>query len=227
MALDQPASSDALWGIYNATGIRPEWLLPVLYFESGFNPGASNGPYVGLNQISSDQLSAWGIDAGSYASWSASQQLENVVKRYFVGIQNTYGPLRSATRIEQANFLPVTLKTATSLSSTLTSAPSPYYESNQVFDRTHKGFITVQDLADAMTKAAGSRAVQSAISAAYAGKLFDSPTDPVYGYDFGGRINNLEAIGIGVALVGLAGALAYASTVPKRRRPAVLRWLPA
>ena len=42
MSLDFPAAADALWALYDATGIRPEWILPVLYSESGFNPAIVN-----------------------------------------------------------------------------------------------------------------------------------------------------------------------------------------
>ena len=37
MALDWPAFGDALWKVSDRLGIRPEWQLPVIALESGFN----------------------------------------------------------------------------------------------------------------------------------------------------------------------------------------------
>lgn len=219
MGLDA-ASFPALWAIYDATGIRPEWLLPALAFESGLNPGATNGSYFGLNQVNGGQLSAQGIDPSDYLSWPASQQLTRVVGPWFASMQNHFGPLRSATRIEQGNFLPATLTTARSLSSVLTSAPSAFYEDNLVFDPARKGNITVRDVANAMAKSAGSPGVRNAIAAAYALRPGESETDPVYGEDFGGGTS--EALAWGIGIVAVAGAISYALTRP-RRTPARAR----
>lgn len=233
MALDFPASGTALWAISDATGIRPEWLLPSLYFESGFDPGAGAGTgHEGLNQMNVPQLEAWGIDPAAYTRWAASQQLTRVVQPWFVSLVNTFGPLRSATRVEQANYLPATLKTARSLSSELARAPSGFYEDNKVFDRTMKGYITVGDLADAMAKAAQTAQVQSALQKTYALRPGESAEDPVYGQDFGAGLSpNAKAALVGVAIVGVSAAVAWwlheSPSPARRRRPALAQENPA
>ena len=80
------AFAAALWNpFYAKTGIRPEWIVPVLASESGLNPAVQNlqgYPYYGINQISATYLQARGIDPQSYLGWSASQQLVQVVTPY-------------------------------------------------------------------------------------------------------------------------------------------------
>jgi hypothetical protein len=209
MALDFPASGSALWDIFDAGGPRPEYLLPVLYFESGFRPDVQNhagAPYYGLNQVSGTTLQSGGVDPSDYLTWPASRQLSTFVRSYVLNAVNNYGSLRSATRVEQANFLPATLKTATSLSSVLASQGDAYYSANAGFDKNKTGQITVQDLANAMAKSAASSAVQSAIAQTYALRPTESPHDPVYGDDFGVTSWLPSSPAVQVALILAAGA---------------------
>ena len=103
------AFSNALWNMYAKTGIRPEFLIPVLFSESGLNPAIQNFqgyPYYGINQINGTYLQRLGIDPSTYLTWSASQQLASVVTPYMQAQIAAFGPLRSGTRVYQANFLP-------------------------------------------------------------------------------------------------------------------------
>jgi hypothetical protein len=192
MALDA-ASYPALWAITAQTGVRPEWVLPVLYAESGLNPAIPNQagePFYGLNQISAAWLKNIGVTPEDYLTWPASQQLTTVVGPYIANQVKNYGPLRSGVRLYQANFLPATLNTAKHLTDVVTAAPSPYYTHNAGLDPKGKGNITVQDLANFVARAAATQTVKDAIAQAYSidasGSNPHGPeTDPVYGEDFG------------------------------------------
>jgi hypothetical protein len=206
--LDFPASGAALWALFDAGGPRPEYVLPVLYSESGFDPSVPNHagyPYYGINQASTSLITAYaGTDPTTYMTWAASEQISTVVSGMFKAIVTSYGPLRSGTRCYQANFLPATLATAHGLGSVLATSPSAIYTANAGFDTAHKGTITVQDLANFVARAATTAAVQQAIAATYALRpALGRPHDPVYGEDFPR----------GVPIVGLAiaGGLIYAA----------------
>jgi len=203
MTLDA-ASYDILWSIYDQTGIRPEWLLPVLYFESGLNPSAQNAyGYSGINQASSSIISSYaGTDLGTYVTWPASRQLDTVVRGMYADLVNHYGPIRSATRAYQANFLPATLATAHALSDVISSQGDSYYGPNAGLDVDHNGVITLGDLAIVMAKSAAAPAVQTAIANAYQVRPNETPQDPVYGQDFTSNFQKSVSMAIGGLALG-------------------------
>lgn len=222
--LDQPSSSNALWRIYTNTGIRPEYLLPVLFSESGFNPAIQNSAgydYWGLNQISGSTLQRYGFTSADYKTWPASRQLNDVVLQYMAAQVRAYGPLKSGTRVYQANFLPATLKTATNLNSVIATRPAAgcpagaggVYCANKGLDRENKGTITVRDLSGFIGRAAASQQVKDAIAAAYAQRPENGPPkDPVLGEDFGSpQTPELQAGLSGGAADFLLGTLLFAS----------------
>lgn len=180
--LDFPATGSALWALYDAGGPRPEYLLPVFWSESGFQPGAVNSiGCTGLNQLCPF---AQNIPDG-YASWLASQQIAGPIAGMFKAIVAKYGPIGSGTRAYQANFLPGTLSTDRALTSVLALRGSSVYSANAGLDYQGTGAIRVSDLAHAIAKAAATSSVRSAIAQTYALRPYDSPEDPVYGTDFG------------------------------------------
>jgi hypothetical protein len=192
--LDFPATGQALWSLYDATGIRPEYLLPPLYFESaGFQSiqNLAGAPYYGVNQASTTLLAQYGLTPAQYLAMPISEQITRVVTPQFAAIESRFGPLRSGTRVYQANFLPATLPIVTSLSGVLAHEGNAnewgagnVYGSNSGLDTAHKGTITLQDLANAVYKAASTTAVQSAIAQTYALRPDEIERDPVYGTDF-------------------------------------------
>jgi hypothetical protein len=236
--LDAPAY-DVLWQIAAETGVRPEYLLPVLSLESGFNPAISNGagaPYYGINQASVYLISTYaGVDPQTYLTWPASRQLSTVVEGMLKELVSSHGPLRSATRVYQGNFLPATLASAKKLTDVITSAPSAFYTANSGLDVNHDGAITVGDLAAKMAHEAKKQAVQDAIRAAYAAREGASPlaapTDVshiVYGDDFG-LMQEIPWIKTGLIAAGIlavGGGIIYAIEthkldkfiLPRRRR---------
>jgi hypothetical protein len=188
VAIDDDAL-DALWSIFDATGIRPEYLLPVLYFESGFNPqlaNAAGAPYYGIAQTSGAHLAALGTTPADYLALSAGAQIRLAVAPYFATVVKHYGPVESATRAEQANFLPATLQSVPNLSQVLAARGSRTFVDNaRSFGAEQSGAIRVADLAGAMAKSAAAPAVTRATARAYelrpsAGR----PKNPVYGSDF-------------------------------------------
>ncbi len=193
MSLDFPAMGSALWSLSDATGLRPEYLLPVLWHESGFNPAIVNGiGCTGINQLCQN------IPDG-YAGLSASQQMAAVVSPMFRGLVTRYGALRSGVRVYQANLLPATLPVVKTLSGVLarkgSSAPVPgaktpsqaaVYTRNSGLDADKSGAITLADLAAVVRLDAARPQVKSAIAQTYALRPGLSPRDPVYGDDFPG-----------------------------------------
>lgn len=203
MALDA-ASFPILWDLYDKTGdLRPEYVLPVLYGESGFNPGAVNAGHYGLNQIDGASLTAMGIDPASYVNWAPSQQLNRVVEPSLVSLVENHGPIRSGTRLYQANFLPGSLGLAHDFGDVIVAKggtryggqEDAFYRGNQVLDTAHKGFITVGDLAARVKAMSSSPTVAAAIAKAYLVKppnimlrrfalAPDLPHNPVDGEDY-------------------------------------------
>jgi hypothetical protein len=176
----------ALWALKDASGIRPEWALPMLYLESGFNPARPNAagtPYYGLAQDSAATLAARGTDPASYLAMTAAEQLTLVVNPRLAAVAKLY-PLRSATRVYQANFLPGTLAAAPALISIVAWRGSPFYASNAILDVTGDGAISVSDLAWWMAKEAAQPEVRAAMARAYALRPTEKPANTVYGQDF-------------------------------------------
>jgi hypothetical protein len=184
--LDWPAFGDALWRVSDATGIRPEWQLPVLYLESGFDPSIVNPiGCVGLNQFCKRTYAQYvSVPVDQYRAWPASQQLAGPILAYWRNAQR-YGPIRSATRLMLAQLGPALLASAPALDSVVYATPSRAYLSNSGFDTVGKGYFTVQDLAVAMARAIAAPAVRQAVANAYAMRPGERLSDPVYGSDWG------------------------------------------
>jgi hypothetical protein len=189
-ALDDDALS-ALWSVYDATGIRPEYLIPVLYFESAgtFSPAIQNlagGAYYGLAQTSGDKLAALGTTPAAFLAMSQGDQIRTAVIPYFSGVVKRFGPIASATRAYQANFEPATLATAKSLGSILEPRGTRAYADNaHALDTFRHSAITVGDLAVVMSRAADAAPVRAATARAYALRPSLAPArPPVYGEDF-------------------------------------------
>jgi hypothetical protein len=185
--LDFPATAQVLWALWNAGGPRPEYLLPVLYSESGFDPSTPNragAPYYGIGQTAGTTLADAGVSVSDFLTWPASEQISHFVGPYFLSASRSYGPIRSGARAYQANFLPATLASARALDSVVSQSGDPYYASNQGLDWQHKGAITVRDLAHFIEHAARTPSVQAAIAQTYELRPEDKPHEPVLGEDF-------------------------------------------
>jgi hypothetical protein len=212
--LDQPASSQALWAIYASTGVRPEFLIPVLAFESGLNPASANScGYSGLNGIASAFLIARGIAETDYLTWAASRQLTQVVAPFLAGVISVYGPLTSGVRVYQGNFYPASLKYAPGLDDTIVASPAAAYAANAIFDTGKTGRITPRDLGNAIASQLAHGAVQEALADAYA----NAPAgvgpmqDPVFGEDT--TPTTAAAASSGTSVAGFVTGAAIASVI--------------
>lgn len=177
----------ALWSLYDHSGIRPEWALPMLYLESGFNPAAYNASSgaVGLAQDLSVYLTRNGVDPTSYRSQSAAVQIASVIAPRLSGLVSHYGALRSATRVYQGNFLPATLPTVRALWQALAWKPQPAYAQNTVLDPSRRGVILLCDVARVMAAEASAGECAAAIGRAYVLRSSAGPpTNATYGQDF-------------------------------------------
>lgn len=203
MTLDS-AAFPALWSISDATGVRPEYLLPVLWGESGLHPEVQNhagADYWGLNQISGDTLRNQGIDPHDYLTWSASRQLRTIVGPSIANLVSSRGPIRSGTRLYQANFLPATLKNALNFSDVVCGKNGPFadaYAGNVALDIGNKGAITVGDLAKRVGDAITRSTVDAAIAQAYAVRGEPRP-------GVSGPLGGCNSCGLTIENLGLSG----------------------
>jgi hypothetical protein len=207
MLLDDDALQ-ALWSIFDASGIRPEYLIPVLYFESAgtFDPSISNragAPFYGLAQTSAPKLAEFGTTPAAFLAMSQGAQIRLAVAPYFAQVVKSYGPIRSATRAYQANFEPATLAHVRGLGQIVDHAGTRSYAANaSALDVYKHNAITLGDLALVMSHAAAAQSVRAATARAYALRPADAPARPaVYGEDF---------VSAGATLGALALALGWA-----------------
>jgi hypothetical protein len=184
---DWPDFGYALWQVSDQLGIRPEWQLPVISMETGgsFDPGICNsGGCCGLNQFCPGTYQRYvHVPVADYRTWMASQQLAGPILNFWRDALNQ-GPIRSSTRLMLAQLGTALLKSAPNLTSVVFADPSAAYKQNQGFDTAGKGYITVQDLADAMARQASTFGVQDALARTYALRPNERPRDPVYGDDW-------------------------------------------
>jgi hypothetical protein len=228
MSLDS-ASYPALWQLYDTTGIRPEYILPVLWHESNFTPSVINSiGCAGINQMCAGALASIGVDAATYASWPASAQIVRGVIPYF---SPHAGQLNSGARVYQAEFLPATLSTATGLDDIIAASTSAYYNANPSLDPDRTGAITLRTLAQVVTTDAQNSHVQQAIANAYALRPGESPQDPTFGTDFGGGVassfGSLKKPLLISAGILAAGGLAWWLSLSPREKRRIRRMLPA
>lgn len=194
----------ALWSLYDASGIRPEYMIPMLYLESGFDPTLANragAPYYGIAQTMGAHLTALGTTPAAFMAMSQGDQIRLAVSPYFKRAVASYGPLRSATRVYLANYLPARLATARSLSQIVEPGGTVYYKGNEVLDPLHHHAIALSDLALLMARAVKQPEAKAAIARAYALRPAAAPPrEAVYGDDFVDPF----AILTGVVLAALA-----------------------
>ena len=191
-----------LWILFDATGIRPEYLLPVLYYESGFDPSRPNAqgaPYYGVAQTSGSHLTAIGTTPAAFLAMTAAEQIRLAVAPYFRDL----APLGigSGARAYQANLLPATLATVRGLAQVVAQRGSFAYASNAQLDVFHQGAITLAGLAVVMGRSAASAPVRAAIARAYALRpAAGPPRNPAFGTDY---LDAVETAGLLAAAVAL------------------------
>lgn len=209
MSLDWPATGQALWALSDATGgmLRPEYVIPVLWNESAFDPTIVNS--IGCTGV--NQQCPPNVPSG-YASWSASQQISATAGPAWRADIAKYGPIRSGTKLYVANLYPAALAHASTLDSMVTNNAS-VLDANPGIDRGHKGYISVGDMGYLIAKAAALPQVQSAIAQAYALRPGESPHDPVLGEDYAVPGSSWRTVvGASLMIAAAAGAAYYIKT---------------
>jgi len=171
VALDWPAFGDALWKVNNQLGIRPEWVLPVIYLETAktFDPSIVNRiGCVGLNQFCGTTYAHYvSVPVEQYRTWTASEQLSGPIFEYWKDALRS-GPIDSAARLMVAQLSHSALSRATSPSSIIFAAPSAEYEGNKgTFDPGGKGYFTLADVAGVLGYLSRALPVQEAVNTAY------------------------------------------------------------
>jgi hypothetical protein len=183
MTLDD-AFWPALWALAVEAGTRPEVLLAVWYTESGLQPSARNPQScIGLNQSCPTSMGGPGFPQGdpeAYAAAPASAQLAWIRPQVLSAVRLNGGPLRSAARYYQANFLPATLASAKAPRDPIAGKAGPYaaaYAANAALDATGDGVVTLDDLGLYLQRrvASGAGALESAIARAYAARPSNAP----------------------------------------------------
>ncbi len=241
--LDMPAAGNALWALYDKTGLRPEYILPTFQAESVCNPAAVNkdSGAVGLNQILPSYLPS-GVDATTYATWPASQQITQVITPSIASTLASLKPtvILSGTRFYQSNLLPATVngtagwKAARYPADVVVSKSGPTnqnaadYTGNAGIDVGKKFYISVSDLEAFVRKTLP--AIQSTLTAVYALRPTETMTDPVIGTDpylqpgaqppTGGSslgTNIALAVGGSLIILGTSGLIAWALTASRYR----------
>jgi peptidoglycan hydrolase-like protein with peptidoglycan-binding domain len=137
------AELSALVAAANWIGINPDWLASAISFESGFSPSISNAAgsgAVGLIQFMPSTATGLGTSTAALKNMSFTDQLE-YVKKYFAPYQ---GKLNSLEDTYLAIFYPAFIGKAND--AVLGSTGSAIYNQNAGFDKTHKGYVTKEDI---------------------------------------------------------------------------------
>jgi Transglycosylase SLT domain len=152
-----PNFFSAIVSLSHKYNINPIDLLSVMAFESGIKPAALNksSRAVGLIQFMPKTLKGMGYkgDWSSFQKLSAEEQIP-YIDRYFAPYAK-YN-LNSPGRVYQAVFLPDSLNYAHNPDDIVAGANGPHaeaYAANKGFDVKNKGFITVEDLTNATSRA--------------------------------------------------------------------------
>jgi hypothetical protein len=143
--------------ISNALGINPNWLMILMYSESGLNPKASNPipPYpVGLIQFAQQTAIGLGTSTQALLSMSRLQQLDYVYK-YFAPKR---GKFKSIYDLYLYNFLPSSV--GYNDFHIIGSEISPQYavsvaQSNKGFDLNNNNQITIAEFKQFIKKKYG------------------------------------------------------------------------
>jgi hypothetical protein len=203
MAFDMPAAGYALWQLYDATGIRPEWALASMNAESGLHTTAIN-PTTGCQG-----LFQWCSAPSGFNTWSASQQIVGGAIPFWRGLVSKFGPIQSGAQLEQGNFYPTSLKYAHNPNDVVVSSKSDYgaWKDNQTtFDPGNTGYITVRGIGNFVSRQLNANRTffNSILAQTYALRPSETPTDPVWGNVGWSKTKKIVVIGTLAALAGAA-----------------------
>jgi hypothetical protein len=130
--------------IANWLDILPDWLMQIMYAESGLKPTAQNAATkaTGLIQFMPATAKLLGTSTDALRNMSALQQLD-YVKKYFAGYRYK---LHSYYDVYSVVFFPAIIgKPDSWILQTKTIKPDTLARQNPIMDYGKKGFVTVAD----------------------------------------------------------------------------------
>lgn len=126
--------------------VAPEWLMAVMYAESGFDPGVENhrgSGAIGLIQFMPATARELSVRPEALQQMTAIEQL-GYVADYFETVQQRYGPYRDLTDLYLAVLYPKAR--GQSPCYRLYARPSLAYRQNAGLDENQDGIVTVHDV---------------------------------------------------------------------------------
>lgn len=148
------AFTDKVQLIANKYGFRPDWLMIVMYFETGgkFNTGSHGNGAWGLIGFRATVANELGTSTASLAAMNQVQQLDYVDK--YLKKWNAGAKVKDLTDLYMIVFSPA--YAGKSDSYVLYRSGSAGYNANyKAFDPTGKGYFTVGDVGKVIARFAG------------------------------------------------------------------------
>jgi len=149
---EREAFSNKLITIANKIGIPANWLMAVLFLESGLNPKAYNttGGASGINQLMPATANELGINLEVYRTQTATQQLDGVYA-YFYYWRRLWKHFKTWQDLYLLNFYPVALGKGDNY--VIGVKGNSTYDWNSAFDVNNDGKITIADFKNFTAKA--------------------------------------------------------------------------
>jgi len=143
---DAPAFEQKVRVIGQALAIAPEWLMAVMYAESGFDPAVMNrqgSGAVGLIQFMPATAGELKVSPSRLRQMSPLAQLD-YVHAYFEQVRRRYGPYQDLTDLYLAVLYPKAR--GQDFCYTLYARPSQAYRQNAGLDENRDGRVTITDI---------------------------------------------------------------------------------
>jgi hypothetical protein len=143
---DLPAFEQKVRTIAQALRVAPEWLMAVMYAESGFDPAVMNrqgSGAVGLIQFMPLTAGELHVSPAQLREMEPLAQLD-YVEAYFQQVQQRYGPYRDLTDLYLAVLYPKARRQDPCY--TLYARPALAYRQNAGLDENRDGKVTIDDI---------------------------------------------------------------------------------
>ncbi len=143
---DAPAFEQKVRVISRALAVAPEWLMAVMYAESGFDPTIMNrqgSGAVGLIQFMPATAGELKVSTSRLREMAPLTQLD-YVHAYFEQVRRRYGPYQDLTDLYLAVLYPKAR--GQDFCYTLYARPSQAYRQNAGLDENRDGRVTITDI---------------------------------------------------------------------------------
>ncbi len=152
---ERVAFTSKVRSIASKYGFRSDWLMIVMYFETGGNfrttAHNSGSSAVGLIGFTSDTARTLGTTVGALSAMSRVQQLAYVDK--YLSVWKAGSKVSSLTDLYMIVYSPA--NAGKPHSHVLSRTPSREYELNKGLDKAKKGYITIADVGERIKQYAG------------------------------------------------------------------------